>query len=77
MLAGLLKLMERNTMNHMDLKYLLGMKEDSALRVLDSADFVYRVMRRDSVLSMGSSNLDLERVNLEIDDGKVTSAYYG
>lgn len=60
-----------------NLNYLIGMKEDMALKVLDDADIWFRVVRRDSTVAIVTSDLQMDRVNLEIDDSKITKASYG
>lgn len=64
-------------MNYMDLKFLVGMNEIMALETLDNIDLNWRVVRRNSLFAMKTNDVVLDRVNLEIDDGKVTGAYYG
>ena len=64
-------------MNNHELDYLVGMTEDAALRTLYDADISYRVVHRDSIVSTVTSDMIPERVNLSIDNGKVTKAEYG
>ena len=60
-----------------NLNYLIGMKEDAAIKVLYDADIWYRVTKPDNVVAVVTADLQLDRVNLTIDNGKVSSATYG
>lgn len=64
-------------MNNHELDYLIGMTEFMALETLQNADILYRTVRRDSLVSVVTSDLVPERVNLSVDNGKVTKAVYG
>ena len=64
-------------MNNHELDYLIGMTEFMALETLQNADIPYRTVRRDSLVNVVTSDLVPERVNLSVDNGKVTKAYYG
>lgn len=59
------------------LNYLIGMKEDVALRVLADADIRFRVTRRDNIIAVVTRDHDSDRVNLQVDNDKVTKATYG
>lgn len=59
------------------IKYLVGMTENAALDHLQACDIRFRVTRRDSLVAIVTSDYDTDRINLEIDNNKVTKVSYG
>lgn len=53
------------------------MTENAALNHLEACDIRFRVTRRDSLVAVVTSDYDTDRINLEIDNNKVTRAIYG
>lgn len=64
-------------MQNQEIDYLIGMTENAALDHLQACDIRFRVTRRDSVLPVVTRDYDTDRINLEIDNNKVTRAIYG
>jgi hypothetical protein len=64
-------------MQNKNINYLIGMTENAALNHLEACDIRFRVTRRDSLVAVVTSDYDTDRINLEIDNNKVTRAIYG
>jgi hypothetical protein len=61
----------------LELKYLVGMVENAAIKVLDDANIYFRVTRRDNIFPVCLRDVRVDRVNLEIDSNKISKAFYG
>ena len=60
-----------------DLNKLVGLAEDVAIAKIKAAGFVARIINRNGVPFMYTMDYRTDRVNLEIDNGKVTKADIG
>jgi len=56
---------------------VIGMSEADAKKAIEAAGLTSRVKFRDGVPSMGTCDCNMQRVNLSIDAGKVTSVSFG
>lgn len=57
---------------------LIGMTERSAVRKIENARFLARILSRDGVVRLTpGTDVDNERVNLEINEGEVRKAWLG
>lgn len=67
----------------MDLKSLIGLREiEARIQIAEFGKLLHRnikvrIMRRDRQERVGDSRYDLNRINLEFDNGKVTKAWIG
>lgn len=57
-----------------NLKQLIGMKEEMAIRLIVNLGGVYRIVKRDGFALDVSMDMDPNRVNLEIRNGLVSKA---
>ena len=54
-----------------------GLSKQAAIAKADAADVTWRITREDDEVFMVTQDFDPERVNFEIDDGRVTTASFG
>lgn len=64
-------------MNDKNMSYLLGMTLASAVMVLDELQYPWRLVRSDSIVASKTESYVDDRINIGVDNGKVTSVYYG
>ncbi len=56
---------------------LIGLDETEAIAKIKIAGLEARVTRKDAERFMGTTDRRIDRINLEIDNGKVTNAHRG
>lgn len=56
---------------------LMGSSEQNAREQVEASGLRFRVMRRNGKSMIGTRDLNMDRVNVHIDDGKVTRVYRG
>jgi len=60
-----------------DLSQLIGFTEEEAMTELNKSGLIVRIRRRDTQSFMLTMDFRRDRVNLEIDNGRVTKALIG
>jgi hypothetical protein len=63
--------------NNMELNTVVGMDEDEAFALLKRENITYRIRSRNGEPYMGTCDYRLDRLNLTIIDGIVTSVTFG
>lgn len=61
----------------LDIETLVGMEEKPAEDLITQASFTFRIMKEEGNDMMGTMDVRDDRVNLEVQDGKITKAYIG
>jgi len=61
----------------LNVRELIGLSEEDAVKKIREAGFRPRVRRRNQESYFGTMDYRTDRVNLEIDKGKVTKAHIG
>lgn len=56
---------------------LIGKYEEEALEIISSSKFTYRIIRRDNTNYIVTHDFRLDRLNLEIDNKKITTISIG
>lgn len=59
------------------LRHLLGLRYEDAVQNVKASGRRYRITRKDGFYLIVTMDLDAERVNLSLRDGKVVAAYTG
>lgn len=56
---------------------LLGLTEEEAKKFCETNDYNFRIVRKDSVYFVITCDCKFNRLNLELDEGKITKVYFG